>query len=760
MKRCTVTAITALVLAGCSSDALRVKETPEGNQSVANLDEAGSVHVSVIAVTPWNEIKAKLRPNLRVDDSNLRNQAIPVTFALLDKYLDIVRFQAAIAPTTAKTTSTSTTTSATDKDDTSSTETTTTRGPGEPRKIDPVTALTAGSAPEVKASSVSAVNASLTARAMASFAQDIQALNAEVDSAAQRTGYDPYLMRIQVSVMPRRRHLGYDVYSNLSFFGYGGGFDKDTGAARARVPTDGTPFVVPLLSSDSIETAQRSQGIEVLRELGLALDLIKGFGSAGIVLSSQKDRQQGLEGLDINSVLTMGRMTDNTLRVRFGAAFDPGGGFATHPRTNTISVLVFFPKNATLSRVVSRTAWSHVLDGSVLGRAPENYDDRLRPIAEQWDGLGLTVTNLKQIDEFAFEGNYARFRQEMDRILNQHCTTPGAASQPLAERKGCNGSVHRLNESGSEGEKERTYAYVWSHLLSVLPGGRFSTTMVSLPRLESKCPLPSQLAAYVENDKGIKVALRGGQDLAGAKLQAAVHMAYATGAGKTLAKVTSNEKTKSATTAQLKRAALQPTDFAGALFASDMTVSEDRTSVTLSFASDGLEPAGDTKATGLLPIVVELGGCINEKAKMPPPQGLRPLFGDDSQFYMLKAKVPKQEKKEKPPAVALNVSTPNLLLDKTSRASTTVTVDLGEKPTTEFALTAAGADIESASPNESVTRRTDGSYLVKVSGPVDIKFRNLVVKKPVNLDLRPIDENDKLGASAKKLTLSTRISKS
>lgn len=57
--------------------------------------------VAVLAVTPREEVKAKLRLNLKIDERDLRNLAVPVTFALLDKYLDILRFQASLAGSSA-----------------------------------------------------------------------------------------------------------------------------------------------------------------------------------------------------------------------------------------------------------------------------------------------------------------------------------------------------------------------------------------------------------------------------------------------------------------------------------------------------------------------------------------------------------------------------------------------------------------------------------------------------------------------------------
>lgn len=782
MKRSTVSAVAVSLLVGCSSNGLRFKETPEGNQSVASLDEAGSVHIAVLAVTPWEEVKSKLRPNLKVSDADLRNQAIPVTFALLDKYLDILRFQAAVAPATVKTTETSTSTTETGKDDVSKTESTTTKAPGEARKTEGAAALAAGSAPAIAASGVGigAINSSLTARAMASFIQDISALNAEVDGAARRTGYDPYLMRVQVTVMPRRRHLGYDVYSNLSFFGYDGVFTPTTGEASDRVATKGTPFVVPLLSSDSIETAQRSQSIEALRDVGVALDLVKGFGAAGFAFNSQKDRQQALSGLDVNSVFTMGRLSDNTLRVRFGAAFDPGGGYSAHPRTNTISILVFFPKDAKQSRVVSRTSWTHVLDGTVLERSQERYVERLKPIEAQWSHLGLTVERLMAVDEFPLEGNYDGFKSALDATLVEYCQSPKTPPKDWRRPSNCVESAgkvtHVLDMPGRAGEKERTYAYVWSHLLSILPGSRFSTSLVDLPRLFPECPVDSQLAAYAEDEKGITVALRGGKDLANSTLQAAVHWSYlvapdepaaapvglndagpAAGASATAARRAAGKVTGTSPT---KPERPLPTKYAGAMLASDVAVSDDRKSATFTFASDRMEPVAWARASGFTPVAIELAGCKASPSRIAPPglPALSPLFGGASQIYYLNARVAKKDKdgtKEKP-TVAMSVGTTEVLLNEKKDAETRVTIDLGEKPKTRFALTANGVVLKSVLPAASVELRADGSYLIKSSGTLDLTFVNLVANRTFDVELRPIDEKDKLGSPAVKLSLTAR----
>jgi hypothetical protein len=735
MKRTAVVFTILALMLGCTNISQRILDVPAGNQTVDSLEEAGSVHVAVLAITPWSDIKAKLRPNLQVDSKSLREQAIPVTWSLLDKYLDILRLQAALAPTTVKATSKTTTHAETGEAETTTSDTTTDVAPGTARTTALPQALTAASAPGTNPSGTVAINSSLAARAMASFTQDVQALNAEVDSAARRTGFDPYLVRIQISVMPRRRHLGYDVYSNLSFFSYAGKFDADSGAAGVRTPNAGTPFIVPLLSSDSVETAQRAQSIEVLRDVGVALDLVRGFGSAGVSAGSQRDRQQALQGLDVNSVLTLGRLADNTLRVRLGAAFDPGGGYAVHPRTNTISVLVFFPKKAQQTRVVARSSWVHSVNGAVLEHDEQRYEERLRPIAKQWKDLGLTVDLLKEIDEMPIEGNYTRFQTKMDEIVKNYCKQ----QPPPQDRNQCSTPTNAADSliQDKAVERERKYAYVWAHLLSVLPGSRFSTTIVDLPTPPAPfCPLGAQLVAYSEDDKGFAVSLRGGKGLAGAELAAVVHMAYA----------------------PKKGSRGGPSTYAGALIGSNISVSDEGTAVQLEFPAAGLTPLPWTGESGLVPLFVEVSGCASSTPPKMPPGWADNLMFTGSQLYRLGAKIIKPREADKPTETAtLAASASQLVIGANGVGTTALTVKLAT--TKLYALTLTGGTISQAGPAASVTRRADGAFALTGSGVIEITLSNLVDNQTVQLELRPIDDKDQLGPPSKTLALTARLSK-
>lgn len=69
--------------------------------------------------------------------------------------------------------------------------------------------------------------------------QEVQMLNRYVDHAVQKTGYEPYLVRLQVSLLPRARFEPYDAYVWFSFF---------TG--------DGSPSVTPRVVDTIAQTPQ------------------------------------------------------------------------------------------------------------------------------------------------------------------------------------------------------------------------------------------------------------------------------------------------------------------------------------------------------------------------------------------------------------------------------------------------------------------------------------------------------------------------
>ena len=81
----------------------------------------------------------------------------------------------------------------------------------------------------------------------------------------------------------------------------------------------------------------------------LALSLSGAYaGPAGQVAPSASARQfnadlRSLYSSDLNSVLTVARVSDNTIRVRLGAMQQAGSNYAMIPRNHNISLLMMVP---------------------------------------------------------------------------------------------------------------------------------------------------------------------------------------------------------------------------------------------------------------------------------------------------------------------------------------------------------------------------------------------------------------------------------
>src|SRR5574337_2160671 len=87
--------------------------------------------------------------------------------------------------------------------------------------------------------------------------QEVKLLDRYVKDAAIAGDYYPYLMRIQVTLMPRRRDLPYDAYTDVAMFA--GDFGD--------VQQDDVPHLIPLLVTDDLEAMVQSRSVDQIRQL-------------------------------------------------------------------------------------------------------------------------------------------------------------------------------------------------------------------------------------------------------------------------------------------------------------------------------------------------------------------------------------------------------------------------------------------------------------------------------------------------------------
>jgi hypothetical protein len=354
--------ILTMILSGCSDP-----ELFHPNETAKNLSEAGSFHLAVLSVVPWNDFKNQLKPNFQLTGSEALNQVLPVTQSIEEKLLDalfvglqlglpsttfsstqnatrqIDRLQEATAGTTidsagnvVPSATTSDKTTVTDQDKTTDS---TTRASGTLPPLsekDPAAGRKISDLPGL-ASRMTDQDPMLEYQAATALLQEVALLNSYVDNAAILTQSIPYIVRMQLSAMPVMRDQPLDLYADLAFLpGLGEGND-DLKAVKA-------PHVVPLLVTDNINATQRSRAVGVIRQFGLAI----GGAAQGITAQGQlnklSDDLKSVIGEDLNSLFTVARLGDSTIRVRMGAPAQPNAGYAMIPRTHNLTALVMIPR--------------------------------------------------------------------------------------------------------------------------------------------------------------------------------------------------------------------------------------------------------------------------------------------------------------------------------------------------------------------------------------------------------------------------------
>ncbi|HTW94061.1 MAG TPA: hypothetical protein VMD30_04650 [Tepidisphaeraceae bacterium] len=194
-----------------------------------------------------------------------------------------------------------------------------------------------------------------------SLLQYVRLTNRFVRDLVDAESADVYVVRVQVTLMPLSREAQYDTYTDIAFIG-------EDGAGDAQ-PVQ----IVPLLSTDSLEGLMQSQSASNSRDLALSLQaLIAGGAGAGIDAEKLSQTLKAVSGEDVNSLLTMGRVTDNTVRVRLGAFAQPSGDFVMVPRSVAIPVVMLVPRgtgpNTQVVKIhaISKTVFVNAVTGKLL----------------------------------------------------------------------------------------------------------------------------------------------------------------------------------------------------------------------------------------------------------------------------------------------------------------------------------------------------------------------------------------------------------
>lgn len=284
---------------------------------VESRAEVGSHHLALLSVMPWEKYKDLLQPHFELDETKALDMAMPSTLGTQDFATAATIIKGSFKPTGS----------------TSEEQTTPDSKAAAQKESDAQrTALASFAAKE---------NPFLKYLAATALYQEVNILNAYIEEAANiAKEYEPYVVRLQINLMPRARHMPYDAYIALSFLPKYRSDNSPNGYKPEGIK------VVPMLVSESLEMTESFRAEQKLLQLVLALNAeYPGVGlSGGPSIDTLMQRVRAAAGKDVNSIFSLARVWDSTVLARFGAMQMGSEEYVMVPRTHCVTLLVLVPK--------------------------------------------------------------------------------------------------------------------------------------------------------------------------------------------------------------------------------------------------------------------------------------------------------------------------------------------------------------------------------------------------------------------------------
>lgn len=492
--RIFVFAVIGTLLSGCGHN-LKLYEPPN---LAANMEEAGSVHLAVLSVGKWDDYRQALMPNFGLKCDDAKSAAVQASREQADAELDATRLALGVAvDASSKPTSAA---PPTDNPQPSDLRAQT----AEPKAfaIDPMTSYVAGAA----------------------LCQEVQLLNRYLGDLVAEDGFFPYVVRLQLSVMPNGRRRAYDTYANLSFFGHfessllsevstpeiagrtpgtpyilqttrSAAFNDYSAAVQESIqsikdPAEAAnvqqrleeaqkkhrepprnPIIIPALVTDELETASHTRSVDQIRQLALALSYVRGVVGAGLGFESTAEQLGKALGHDTNSLFTIARLSPNTLRVRFGAEQEIATEYAMVPQTHNVTLIVLAPHEVVEQErlfqrridVLMRTELRSTDSGQELPpRDPAGRSERLAKISQLYQPYFGCALSTESLENLS--------------VLVQSNLQEQSFYSSLAAvlKSSCPGSVQKADAA-------RYAEALWSDLTALVVGGRQSVETFRLP---------------------------------------------------------------------------------------------------------------------------------------------------------------------------------------------------------------------------------------------------------------------------------------
>jgi hypothetical protein len=302
-------------------------------------EDAAFVYVAAYPPVPWFEISDKLQPKNNLTIEQARNFAAVTTQVQVSQYLS--SFAVGLGIGLATKLDVSKLVRNADGTSTSTGELTRTAGMVPESSGVPSSAITSGVGALDKIPNALGIDGNTLLTAGTALYQQAQILDNQIAKAVYPSGYDAHLLTLQVAIQPTQRNVGADAYVNVTFLP--GEFKRAvaassdvTSSVEGRAPV----MVYPLIIMDALETTSVGRTVEAVRQASLALSGTIGAVGANLGLGGGSSDAARVAGLDKNSLVTVGRIADHTIRIRLGAENSGSAGFALVPRTYNVSLVV------------------------------------------------------------------------------------------------------------------------------------------------------------------------------------------------------------------------------------------------------------------------------------------------------------------------------------------------------------------------------------------------------------------------------------
>lgn len=380
---------------------------------VKSQDQAATVLVTASMVAPWATVSAALKPAFTMTGDAAVAEVLPTTEQIQSQVLSAFGASLGVGLPGSSTSSSSgqtsnitqgsnttggvtTTTASNNGTATSSTTTTTTPGVAPA----PPTSMPAGGQLPTAPALTGGISLDpvLKYKAAAYLNQEVQLLNQEIDNAAVRECFVPYVVKLKLAVMNYRPYLAYSVHTRVSFASGSNGEYPPTNddllqAARTlraaglfgdiEEPSKGSdakssalsftaeqwtridqatkalqsehtsatcltknhaPIVVPFLVADDMEVALKSRATEAAQQIAFALNfMIHGVGgNAGV--NNVNMALTAISSQDLSSALTVARDNDNTLYIHIAPNNQASGDPTLVGQTYDVAVLLLVPR--------------------------------------------------------------------------------------------------------------------------------------------------------------------------------------------------------------------------------------------------------------------------------------------------------------------------------------------------------------------------------------------------------------------------------